>query len=132
MKDLKDDKLVKEIVRDSYLDLTGPEFKSETMDRIYTYSRGRRIVENIVVNALAFVGIDALIWLGLKITGLTVDGLVNGSTELLGRYFLHNEQMGRIAGGGSGMPYIFMIICAMVAVLAFIEVKMNLWRGDKR
>lgn len=132
MKDLKDDTSAKEIVRDSYLDLTGPEFKSDTMDRIYRYGRRRRIMENIVVNALAFVAIDALIWLALKLTGLTVARLVNGSAVLLGRYFLHDEQLGRIVGGGNDMTYLLVVICAMVAMLTFIELKMNLWKGGGR
>ncbi len=131
MKDLKDDKFAKEIVRDSYLDLTRPGFKPDTMDRIYRMGRRRRIMENIVVNALAFVAIDTLIWLGLRLTGLTVGGLVNGSAELLGRYFLHNVKVGLAFSGGTDMTYLLVVICAMAATLAFIEVKMNLWRGEK-
>ncbi len=122
MKDLKDDAAAKELIRDSYVELTNPDFKSDTMNRIYRHARRRRILENVVVNVLAFVAIDALIWLGLKLTGVTVSGLAKNSAALLGQYFLQSVPPGHAMTGGAAVPYFFIVLFVLAAFVALLEI----------
>jgi len=129
MKDFNDDKLMRDILRKSYVELTDPEFDSATMKRIIRESRRRRIVNNFLLNLLVFIAIDALIWLGMQLTGMDVFDLTNRTLTLLNGILLRAGEVKETVAGNHLTPYLVLSIGGIAAILAILESRLSSWKN---
>lgn len=132
MKDLNDEGATREIIRNSYVDLADPQFKAATMDKILSYNRRRRLVNAVLVNIMVFIVTDALIWLGLKLTGLGVTRLVNRAATLLDGTLLRPAPLASTIGVANIATYMFLTLCVIAAALTILEFKTNVWKASSR
>ncbi len=129
MKDLNDDKLMKDILKKSYVELTDPGFDSTTMKRIVRESRRRRILSNFLVNLLVFISIDALILLGMRLTGMDVFDLTNRTLSLLYGILLRAGEVKETVAGNHLSTYVVLSIGGIAALLAILESRLNSWKN---
>lgn len=131
MKDRVNDGITRDILKNSYLELTDPEFESATMKRIARQSRRRRIAGNILLNIVAFVVIDTFIFLFLKLIGLSVFDLADGSVNLLNGILSQTGQLkGTIVGNNLG-TYMLLSLGGVIAILTIAEMRISSWKGGK-
>ncbi len=130
MKDLNDDKLTRDILRNSYLDLDDPEFGAATMKRIARATRRRRIFNEILLNLLVFVATDALIYLFLRATGMSVFDLAGRSAAFLDRIFARAGELK--AAGGNLATYLVVTFAGIMAIISILELSFNYWKNKKR
>ncbi len=125
---LNDDKLTRDILKKSYVELTDPEFSAATMKRIVRESWRRRIVNNFLVNLLVFIAIDALIWLGLRLTGMSAFELANRSISLLNTMLFQASELKEIVAGNHLATYLVLSIGGLAALLAILESRLSSWK----
>jgi hypothetical protein len=129
MKDLNDDKLTRDILRNSYLEPEDPDFKRAMMARIMRESRRRHILNNVLVNLMVFVATDALIYSLLRLTGLSVADLAYRSVDLLNRILFHTGQL-KIPVAGNNLPTLLLLSFAgVIAILTIMELGMSAWKS---
>ena len=66
------DKLTKDILKNSYMEVTDPDFNVTTMKKILRENHKQHVFENIILSFLVFVAVDTLIFLVLWLTGLNI------------------------------------------------------------
>jgi len=66
------DKLTKDILANSKLELTNPDFNNLLMNRIRNERRKQVLVHNIVLYSLIFMSIDAIIFALLKLMNIRI------------------------------------------------------------
>ncbi len=125
MKEFSDDKLMRDILKKSYVELTDPEFDSATLRRIVRESRKRRIVNNLLVNLLAFIAIDSIIWLSMHLTGMDVFDLTNRTLILLDGILLRAGEVKETVAGNHLTPYLVLAIGGIAALLAVLESRLG-------
>ncbi len=125
MKEFSDDKLMRDILKKSYVELTDPEFDSATLRRIVRESRKRRIVNNLLVNFLAFIAIDSIIWLSMHLTGMDVFDLTNRTLILLDGILLRAGEVKETVAGNHLTPYLVLAIGGIAALLAVLESRLG-------
>ena len=125
------DKLTKEIFKNSYLELTNPDFNAKTMKKIVHESYRRRVINSILMFASIFATVDALILLFLKFTGINILNVANGisyiSTEMLDRA----ERLGGSIIGESFIPYLALSLGGLIVIFIVVESKLNPWKGGR-
>lgn len=129
MKDFNDDKLMRDILKKSYVELANPEFNASAMKRIVRESRKRRFVSNVLVNVLAFIAIDALILLGLQLTRMSAFDLANRSVTLLNRMLFQASDLKETVMGNHLTPYLVLSIGGIAAILAILELRLGSWKN---
>jgi hypothetical protein len=72
MKNTTMDTLTKEILKNSYLEITDPDFNETTMKNILRESHRQHVRDNIYLSFLVFISVDTLIFLILWLTGLNI------------------------------------------------------------
>ncbi len=126
MKELNDDKLTREILKKSYVELADPEFNAAAMKRIVRDSRRRRFVNDFLLNIMVFISIDALLWLGMRLTGMDVFELTNRTLSLLNRIlFQAGELRQTVAGNNHLATYVVLCIGGIAALLALLESRLS-------
>jgi hypothetical protein len=129
MKDLNDDKLARDILKKSYVELRNPEFNASAMNRIVRESRRLRIVNNLLVNLLVFIAIDALILLGLQLTGMSALDLAYRSVTLLNRILFQASELKETVMGNYLATYVVLSIGGIAAILAILESRLSSWKN---
>jgi hypothetical protein len=131
MKDLNDDNLMRDIGRKSCVELTDPEFSVVTMKRVVRESWRRRIVNNFLVNLLVFATIDALIWLGLRLTGMSPFDLANRVVALLNQAVFQASELKEAVAGNHFATYVVLSIGGIAALLAIVESRLSSWKNTE-
>lgn len=129
MNSINDDRVMKDIVRDSYLDLTDPEFNSATMKRIVCDTRRRRVLNGIFVNLLVFVAIDSLILLLLSLTGSSVADLAGEAVKFLDSILFRTGQLKAPVAASQLAAYVMLSVAGILAIFAILELRMGSWKG---
>lgn len=132
MKGSGEERVTREILMKSYLDLEDPEFSAVTMKKILRESRRRRIVDNFLVNLLAFIATDAFIWLGLHLTGINIPDIVKRTIVLFNRVFVQAAQLNGTIAVSEPAAWIVLSIGAMAALLAIAESRLGSWKNGGR
>jgi len=125
MKSSNIDKLTKDILRSSSLEITNPDFNHTTMERILRASRGQRILENFLLGFLVFVAVDALVLLVLWLLGLNVFDIALKSENIPGGLFLYVMKLKDAILQYGFMKYIFLLLVLMVIVYGMTESKLK-------
>lgn len=131
MKDMNDDKATRDIIRDSYLDLTDPEFSSATMERVVRSARRRRVLNNLLVNFLVFAAIDSLILLLVDLTGLKIADITGWMVDILNRILSESGQVNISVPGSRLATYLMLSFAGVMVLLAMIELRIDMWRGRR-
>ena len=129
MKDLNDDKLTRDILRNGYLDLDDPEFTAATMKMIAHETRRRRIINEIFLNMLVFVATDALIYLLLRLTGMSVFDLSGRSAALLNDLFSRAGELK--AAGGNVATFLAVSFAGIMVIFSILELSFNYRKNRK-
>lgn len=74
------DKLTKDILGNSKLELTNPDFNNLLMNKIKSESHKQSILHNIVLYFLTFLSLDAIIFALLKLMHIRITDIVPKST----------------------------------------------------
>ncbi len=125
MKNLNIDKLTKDILKNSYLELTNPDFSIKTMKRIVRADRRRRVLENILFCFLVFAAVDALILLGLWLTGLDPLDVAVRLGDVPHMMLAHAEKLENSIIGNAFIKYIMMSIGGVMVILMIIESRLK-------
>lgn len=132
MKEPSDDKLMREIVRNSYLELDDREFDAVVMIKIMRAGKRRRIMGNLLISLLIFAAIDAFIWLAIRVTGLSVTGFVNLAVGGLSEIFTREGHLEQTVMANNLTVCLLLSIGAVAAALAIIELQLNSRKGIER
>jgi Na+/proline symporter len=119
------DKLTKDILKNSYLEITNPDFNQTTMKRILHESRKQRILENFLLSFVVFVAVDALILLFLWLLGLNVFDVALRSGSISQELLLHIMKLKDAILHYGFMKYIFLLLILMAIVYGMTESKLN-------
>lgn len=74
------DKLTKDILENSMLELTNPDFNNLLMKKIKSESHKQSILHNIVLYFLTFLSLDAIIFALLKLMHIRITDIVPKAT----------------------------------------------------
>ena len=122
-----DDELMRDMLMKSSVRLDNQEFTAATMKAISRESRRRRIVNSFMMNFLVFIAVDALIWLGISLTGSGVAGLVDGFVSGLNRLVFQAGQIKATVVGSDLVTYVVLIVGALAALLSVLELRIGSW-----
>ncbi len=123
MKNSNIDKLTKDILKSSYLEIADPDFTGTTMQKVLYENRKRLIFENIFLCFLAFVAVDTLIFLVLWLLGLNVFDV---ALRLGGMPREISLQVGELRNSlikNATVMYVVLSFCGIMATLTLIESK---------
>lgn len=132
MKDLSDDRATREILKNSYLELTDPEFRSATMKKIFRDSRRRRIRNNILIGLQVFVATDAIIYLLLRLAHLNVFELANRSAQLVNGIIYQAGVAKETVGGNHLAAVVLVSLAGITALFLILEFGLNTWKEHRR
>jgi hypothetical protein len=119
------DKLTKDILKNSYLEVTDPDFNSATMKIVLQESRKRRILENIFLCFLAFAAVDTLIFLVLWLLGLNVFDIALRLGAMPRDILIQVGQLRSSLVKNEGIMYVMLSFGGIMAILTFLESKLK-------
>lgn len=125
MKNLNIDRLTKDILKNSYLEVTDPDFNIKTMKKIVRGNRKRRILENILFCFLVFAAVDALIWLGLWLTGLDILDVAIRFGNVPHVILIHAEKLKNSIIGSAFIRYVMVSLGGLMVILMIIESRLK-------
>jgi len=111
------DKLAKDILKNSYLEVTDPDFNEVIMKRVLQESRKQRVLENILLCVLVFVAVDSLIFLVLWLLGLNIFDVALRSENISQELLLHIDKFTDAILHNEFIKYIFLSF----GLIAFVE-----------
>jgi hypothetical protein len=130
-KNLDIDKLTKDILKSSYLEVTDPDFNRTTMKKVLHESRKKRLLENIFLGFLIFVAIDALIFLVLWLSGLNIFELVVRLIGMPHEILFHVEKLKNSIIENTFIKYVILSFGGIMVILMIIESKLKLLDRSK-
>lgn len=104
MDEIHVEKITKDIISNSKLELTNPDFNNLLMQKIRSESYKQSLIHNLVLYFLIFISFDAFVYALLKLMKFTISDLVN---EI--NIFLQGNQSGLINLSHSMFALIFVI-----------------------
>ena len=119
------DKLTKDILKNSYLEVTDPDFNSATMKIVLHESRKRRILENIFLCFLAFAAVDTLIFLVLWLLGLNVFDIALRLGAMPRDILIQVGQLRSSLVKNEDIMYVMLSFGGIMAILTFLESKLK-------
>ena len=119
------DKLTKDILKNSYMEVTDPDFNVTTMKKILRENHKQHVFENIILSFLVFVAVDTLIFLVLWLTGLNIFELALRLIGMPHDIFLHAEKLKDSIIGNAFVKYIMLCIYGITVILMIIESKLK-------
>jgi len=131
MKNSHIDKLTKEILKNSLLEVTNPDFNVTTMKKIQHESRKQRILENIFLCFLVFVAVDALIFLVLWLTGLNIFEVAHRLIGMPHQILFHAEKLKNSIIENAFIKYVMLSFGGVMLLLMLIESKLKLLDRSK-
>jgi len=117
MKNSNIDKLANDIMKNSYLEITDPDFNGTIMKRVLQESRKQRVLENIFLCVLVFVAVDSLIFLVLWLFGLNIFDVALRSENISQELLLHIDKFKDAILQNGFIKYIFLLF----GLIAFVE-----------
>ena len=132
MKNSNIDKLAKDILKSSYLEVTDPDFNVTTMKKILRESRKQRVLDNILLCFLVFVAVDALIFLVLWLSGLNIFELAIRLIGIPHEILLHAEKLKNSIIENAFIKYIMLSFGGIMVILMIIESKLKLLERPKK
>jgi hypothetical protein len=131
MKNSNIDKLAKDILKSSYLEITDPDFNIMTMKKILRESRKQRVLENILLCFLVFVAVDSLIFLVLWLSGLNIFELAIRLIGMPHEILFHIEKLKNSIIENSFIKYVMVSFGGIMILLMLIESKLKLLEKPK-
>ncbi len=131
MKNLNIDKLTKDILKSSYLEVTDPDFNDTTMKKILHESRKRSILENILLSFLIFVAVDTLIFLILWLFDLNIFELAFRLIGMPHEILFHAEKLKNSIIENAFIKYVMLSFGGIMVILMIIESKLKLLERPK-
>ncbi|MGD0590506.1 MAG: hypothetical protein ABSA44_06860 [Bacteroidota bacterium] len=131
MKNSNIDKLAKDILKSSYLEITDPDFNVTTMKKILRESRKQRVLENILLCFLVFVAVDSLIFLVLWLSGLNIFELTIRLIGMPHEILFHIEKLKNSIIENSFIKYVMLSFGGIMVLLMIIESKLKLLEKPK-
>ena len=119
------DKLTKEILKNSYIEVTDPDFNITTMKKILHENHKQHVLENIFLSFLVFVAVDTLIFLVLWLSGLNIFELAVRLIGMPHEMVLHAEKLKDSIIENTFMKYIIVFIGSIIAIVMVIESKIK-------
>lgn len=132
MTELNDDKGTKEILKNSYLELSDPEFRDSVMRKVARAARTRNVMKNILLNLLVFTAIDMLVILALWITGMNVGDLGSASFNLLNGILSGGARYGASIAGSTPSLRTALSVVAVTAAFVLIEILLSARKESRR
>ena len=124
-KNINIDKLTKDILKSSYLELADPDFNNTTMKKILYENRKRHILENIFLCFLAFVTVDTLIFLVLWLLGLNVFNIALQSSSMPREIFFQVGELRNSLVKNQSVMYVMLSFGGIMALLTLLESKLK-------
>jgi hypothetical protein len=131
MKNSNIDKLAKDILKSSYLEITDPDFNVTMMKKILRESRKQRVLENILLCFLVFVAVDALIFLVLWLSGLNIFELAIRLIGMPHEILFHIEKLKNSIIENAFIKYVMLSFGGIMILLMIIESKLKLLEKPK-
>lgn len=100
------ERLIKDILKNSRMELTDPDFSSATMKRIVRVEKKRRILNDVLLDLFVFIATDALICLVLWLTGLSVFDLAEGPVKMIDQLLFQVGQLKYTVAGNNLTSYL--------------------------
>lgn len=75
MNELHNDRLLKDIVQNSRMEITTPDFEEMMMRKILAHDKKRKAAKNILLYAVIFLAVDAILFTLLKLLNLQSGGV---------------------------------------------------------
>jgi hypothetical protein len=132
MKKSNIDKLTKDILKSSYLEVTDPDFNITTMKKILRESRKQRVLENILLCFLVFVAVDALILLVLWLSGLNIFNVAIWSGSVPHEILFQAEELKNSIIENAFIKYVMVSFSGIMVILMIIESKLKLLERPKQ
>jgi hypothetical protein len=126
------DKLTKDILKSSYLEVTDPDFNVTTMKKILRESRKQRVLDNILLCFLVFVAVDALIFLILWLSGLNIFELAVRLIGIPHVILFHAEKLKNSIIENAFIKYVMLSFSGIMVILMIIESKLKLLERPKQ
>jgi hypothetical protein len=131
MKNSNIDKLAKDILKNSYLEVTDPDFNITTMKKILRESRKQRVLENILLCFLIFVAVDTLVFLVLWLSGLNIFDVAIRSGNLTHEILSHVEKLENSIINNAFIKYVLLSFSGILLMLLIIETKLKVIERPK-
>jgi hypothetical protein len=125
------DRLTKDILKNSYLEVTDTDFNGTTMKRVLRESRRQRILQNFLLCFLVFVAVDALILLVIWFLGLNVFDVALRSGNISQELLLHIEKLKDSILQNGYIEYIFLLLVIIAIADWMTESKLKILRRPK-
>jgi hypothetical protein len=132
MKNSNIDKLTKDILKSSYLEVTDPDFNVTIMKKILRESRKQRVLENIFLCFLVFVAVDALIFLVLWLSDLNIFDVAIRSGSVTHEILFHAEKLKNSIIENAFIKYVMLSFSGIMILLMIIESKLKLLERPKQ
>ncbi len=126
MKNSNIDKLSKDILKSSCLEVTDPDFNVTTMKKILHESRKQHVLQNIFLSFLIFVAVDALIFLVLWLSGLNIFELAIRLIGMPHEILFHAEKLKNSIIENAFIKYVMLCFGGIMVLLMIIESKLKL------
>ncbi|MBN1398185.1 MAG: hypothetical protein JXA06_09175 [Bacteroidetes bacterium] len=127
MKNSNIDMLAKDILKNSYLEVTDPDFNITTMKKILHESRKQYVLENILLSFLIFVAVDALIFLILWLSGLNIFELAARFIGIPHEILFHVKELKSSIIENAFIKYVMLSFGVVMVILMIIESKLKLF-----
>jgi uncharacterized membrane protein len=121
MKNLNIDKFAKDILKNSYLEVTDPDFTATTMKKIMRASRRQHVLENILLCSLIFIAIDTFIFLILWLTHLNIFDLATRLYNLTNVIPIHADKLMNLIIENAFMEYFLISFGGLMVVWMIVE-----------
>jgi len=131
MKNSNIDMLAKDILKNSYLEVTDPDFNTTTMKKILHESRKQYVLENILLSFLIFIAVDALVFLVLWLSGLNIFELIARLIGMPHEILFHAEKLKSSIIENAFIKYVLLSFGVVMAILMIIESKLKLLGRQK-
>jgi hypothetical protein len=125
------DRLTKDILKNSYLEVTDPDFNQTTIKRVLREDRRRRILQNILMCFFVFAAVDTLILLAIWLLGLNIFDLIVNSGSISFELFSHINVLKDSILKNDFIKYIFLLLIVIAIVDGITEIKFKLLERKK-
>jgi hypothetical protein len=125
MKHSNIDKLTKEILKQSHLEINDPDFQKTIMKNILREHRKRRMLENIFLCILVFVAVDTLVFLGLWLTNMNIFDIAVRLVKMPHALFSQMEKVKNSILGNGLVKYVILSFGGLLAMLMILESKLS-------
>jgi hypothetical protein len=125
------DRLTKDILKNSYLEVTDPDFNQTTIKRVLREDRRRRILQNILMCFFVFAAADTLILLAIWLLGLNIFDLIVNSGSISFELFSHINVLKDSILKNDFIKYIFLLLIVIAIVDGITEIKFKLLERKK-